>query len=185
MPSVHVDLTKALSIMNKNAQELLEPLLRKVLTRACVRIRNEARENHPKWDSRTGALEKAITYRFIKKWTEAEVYISEKTLYDTLDENANILDSTTKYKEGQYVGRKSIFLNKYTNYANYLINGTHAHSSVHAKALRFVGKDGRIHFVKKPKRVKGIRGDDWLARARDMVKIDMIIEEVLRENGFK
>lgn len=182
--SVHVDISKALNKFKMNSQEVLESIKRKVLTRSCVRIRDYARKHHPRWENRTGALERAITFRFIRKWEEAEVYISESKLYDELEKRAKILDSYKKYKQGEDVGRNAIFLD-YRFYPADLIEGTRAHSSKIAKALRFVDREGHIRFVRKPNKVRGITGDDFLANARNRISVKDIVREVLSEYGIK
>ena len=46
-------------------------------------------------------------------------------------------------------------------------------------------KDGKIRFVRKPNKVRGITGDDFLANARNRINVKDIVREVLSEYGIK
>lgn len=167
-------------------KEKLEPLLHEALAISCERIKENLRNNHPKWDNRTYGLYKAINAMFIGK-LNAKVYIDEGILNYYSTKGPDVLDPSKKYKAGQNVGKNKRFPNEpFRNYANYLIEGTQAHSSKYAKALRYVDKYGYIKFVRRPRKVAGIDGDStWLARARRRVNYRKIIGEVLDRHGIK
>lgn len=189
MPSVHVDISRAINQFKIDSQELLKSVMRRALTRSCVRIRDYARKNHPKWDNRTGALEKAITYRFIRKWTEAEVYVNQDRLNEELDKRANWIDPDTKftYQEVKYkvFKRNDVIGPYYYNYHVWLIEGAQARALPPGKTYRFIGKDRKLHFVRHPAKIKAIKGDDFLTRARNRININNIVKEVLSEYGIK
>lgn len=184
-PHINLKMSQWLSKIDI-VKDKLEPLLHEALVISCQRIKQHLRKDHPMWKDRTYALSKAIDSMVTKK-LQAVVFIDEDTLENFSNNGSNILDPSAKYKEGQAVGKNKRFPNSpFKNYANYLIDGTHAHSSKHAKAMRFVGKDGRIHFVRRPNTVKGIKGDkNWLVRARKSVNYRKIIAEVLDRHGIK
>lgn len=184
-PHINLRMSQWLSKIDIVKDEL-EPLLHEALVISCKRIKEHLRKDHPTWEHRTYALHKAIDSMVTKK-LHAIVFVDEDTLEYYSNNGSYILDPNAKYKEGQYVGRNKRFPNRpFRNYANYLIEGTQAHGSRHAKAMRFVGKDGRIHFVRKPQTVRGIKGDQgWLKRARNSVKYRKIIAEVLDRHGIK
>lgn len=189
--AVHVDISRALNQFKLNSQEVLESIQRKVLTRSCVRIRNYARSHHRRWDNRTGALEKAITYRFIRKWKEAEVYINQDRLNEELDKGANWIDPGIRFSkeeiEKKKFPRNSVFGPNYSFYPKWLIEGTQDHALPAGKTYRFIDKHGKLRFIRSNKGVmiKGIKGDDFLANARNRINIKDIIREVLSEYGLK
>lgn len=184
-PHINLRMSQWLSRLD-GVKDKLEPLLKEALVLSCKRIKEHLRKDHPKWMNRTFALSKAIDSIVTNK-LRAIVFIDEDKLEHYSNNGPYILNPNAKYKEGQDVGRDKRFPNSpFKNYANYLIEGTHSHSSKHAKAMRFVGKDGKIHFVKRPKTVKGIKGDNgWLTRARNSVNYRKIIGEVLDRHGIK
>lgn len=184
-PHINLKMSQWLSKIDI-VKDKLEPLLKEALVLSCKRIKQHLRKDHPMWKNRTYALSKAIDSMITKK-LQAIVFIDEDVLENLSNNGSNILDPNAKYKEGQKVGKNKRFPNSpFKNYANYLIEGTHAHSSKHAKAMRFVGKDGRIHFVRRPQMVRGINGDsEWLTRARNSVNYRKIIAEVLDRHGIK
>lgn len=184
-PHINLRMSQWLSKIDM-VKDKLEPLLHEALLLSCRRIKTHLRKDHPTWEARTFALYKAIDSMVTKK-LHAIIYVDEEKLNYYSNNGSYILDPNDKYKEGQFVGKRKRFPNKpFRNYANYLINGTVAHGSKHAKAMRFVGKDGKIHFVHRPNKVRGISGDKrWLERARNSVKYRKIICEVLDRHGIK
>lgn len=184
-PHINLRMSQWLSKIDV-VKDKLEPLLHEALVLSCERIKQHLRKDHPRWHDRTFALSKAISHMFTGRLS-AIVKVDEEKLEYYSNSGSDMLDENAKYKENQPVGVNKRFPNSpFRNYANYLIEGTHAHSSKYAKAMRFVGKDGKIHFVKRPKTVKGIKGDNgWLTRARNSVNYRKIIGEVLDRHGIK
>lgn len=159
MPSVKLDINQLLKELNLS-QEALDNVIEICLRRTCEKIVAEAKTNHPSWSNRTGSLERAIMYQVHKKRKQAYVFIRNSVLAEN--------SSGDKVPYGDYLRFGTGLYGKYHSYI-YPRN---------AKVLAWKGSTGKII----AKKTKGIKGDDWLARARDSIDANKIFREVLKEN---
>ena len=158
MSSVKLNISQLLKNINLS-QDALDTITEKCLRRSCDKIVASARKDHPSWKSKTGALERAIMYQVHKKRHSAYVFIRKSKL--------------TKSSDGQLVP-----------YHEFLRFGTGLYGKHHSyiyprKAKALVWYEGGKKII--AKRTRGIKGDDWLTRARESVDINKIFREVLKE----
>ena len=158
MSSVKLNISQLLKNINLS-QDALDTITEKCLRRSCDKIVASARKDHPSWKSKTGALERAIMYQVHKKRHSAYVFIRKSKL--------------TKSSDGQLVP-----------YHEFLRFGTGLYGKHHSyiyprKAKALVWYEGGRKIIAKGTR--GIKGDDWLTRARESVDINKIFREVLKE----
>ena len=158
MSSVKINISQLLKNINLS-QDALDTITEKCLRLSCDKIVASARKDHPSWENKTGALERAIMYQVHKKRHSAYVFIRKSKL--------------TKSSDGQLVP-----------YHEFLRFGTGLYGKHHSyiyprKAKALVWYEGNRKII--AKRTRGIKGDDWLTRARESVDINKIFREVLKE----
>lgn len=158
MSSVKIDISQLLKDINLS-QDALDTITEKCLRRSCDKIVARAKTDHPSWENKTEALEKAILYQVHKKRRSAYVFIRTSKLAKDSDGKIVPYDEYLRFGTGLY--------------------GKH-HSYIYPrKAKALAWHEGKKTII--AKRTRGIKGDDWLTRARESVDINKIFREVLKE----
>lgn len=158
MSSVKLNISQLLKDINLS-QDALDTITEKCLRRSCEKIVARARTDHPSWESKTGALERAIMYQVHKKRHSAYVFIRTSKLANSSDGKLVPYHEFLRFGTGLY--------------------GKH-HSYIYPrKAKVLVWHEGGRKII--AKRTRGIKGDDWLTRARESVDINKVFREVLKE----
>lgn len=158
MSSVRLDINQLLKNTNFS-QEALGTITEKCLKRSCEKIVAKAKSNHHSWKSKTGALERAIMYQIHRKKHTAYVFVRASKLSENSAGNIVPYHEYLRFGTGLY--------------------GKH-HSYIYPrKSKALVWKDGNDTIV--ARRTRGIKGDDWITRARESVNIGKIFREVLAE----
>lgn len=158
MSSVKLNISQLLKDINLS-QDALDTITEKCLRRSCEKIVARARIDHPSWESKTGALERAIMYQIHKKRHSAYVFIRTSKLAKSSDGKLVPYHEFLRFGTGLY--------------------GKH-HSYIYPrKAKVLVWHEGGRKII--AKMTRGIKGDDWLTRARESVDINKVFREVLKE----
>lgn len=160
MSSLKLDINQLLKDTNLT-QEALDTIVEKCLRKSCEEIVARAKSDHPSWKSRNGGagLEKAIMSQVHKRKRTAYVYVRQSEL--------------TKNSKGDKVP-----YHEYLRFGTGLY-GKHSSYIYPRNSKRMVWEDNGRKIV--AKKTRGIKGDDWLTRARESVDINKIFREVLAE----
>lgn len=158
MSSVKLNISQLLKDINLS-QDALDTVTEKCLRRSCEKIVAMAKTDHPSWENKTESLERAIMYQVHKKRHSAYVFIRKSKLAKSSDDKLVPYHEYLRFGTGLY--------------------GKH-HSYIYPrKAKALVWHEGKRKIF--AKKTRGIKGDDWLTRARESIDINKIFREVLKE----
>ena len=158
MSSVQLNISQLLKDINLS-QDALDTITEKCLRRSCEKIVARAKTDHPSWENKTESLERAIMYQVHKKRHSAYVFIRKSKLAKSSDDKLVPYHEYLRFGTGLY--------------------GKH-HSYIYPrKAKALAWHEGESKII--AKRTRGIKGDDWLTRARESIDINKIFREVLKE----